>query len=248
MSPAEILEIDQHLDAVLRAAGSALRHYSMQKSLDDMRAAMRAAMAAAVAQRGDHFPDVGEKDAFAKLLAGERALSDAYLRLREILGAMDAPDISTPEAMWAYVEDVARLKVASTTDCDAAAVIAWANTPGRKPANLAFTAGAERQAAYWIEWAQQGQDSEPIGGQCKFDDQEKWGSCSVEHVREVLANQKDWDRYQVRFIYAAPPKREPLSYEQIERIYIAQTSKNGGGNLLSFAKEIERAHGIGGQS
>lgn len=38
--------VDRHLDAVLRASGSALRHYSMQKSLDDMRAAMRAAMAA----------------------------------------------------------------------------------------------------------------------------------------------------------------------------------------------------------
>lgn len=37
-------ELDRHLDAVLRAAGSALRHYTMQKSLDDMRAAMRAAM------------------------------------------------------------------------------------------------------------------------------------------------------------------------------------------------------------
>lgn len=37
-------EIDLYLDAVLQAAGSALRHYTMQKSLDDMRAAMRAAM------------------------------------------------------------------------------------------------------------------------------------------------------------------------------------------------------------
>lgn len=36
--------LDHHIDAVLRAAGSALRHYSMQKSKDDMRAAMRAAM------------------------------------------------------------------------------------------------------------------------------------------------------------------------------------------------------------
>lgn len=36
--------LDRHIDRVLRAAGSALRHYTMQKSLDDMRAAMRAAM------------------------------------------------------------------------------------------------------------------------------------------------------------------------------------------------------------
>ena len=37
-------KLDQHLDAVLRAAGSALRHYTMQKSLDDMRSAMKAAV------------------------------------------------------------------------------------------------------------------------------------------------------------------------------------------------------------
>ena len=37
-------KIDQHLNAVLRAAGSALRHYSLPKSLDDMRAAMKAAI------------------------------------------------------------------------------------------------------------------------------------------------------------------------------------------------------------
>lgn len=35
--------IDRHLDAVLRAGGSALRHYTMQSSIDAMRAAMRAA-------------------------------------------------------------------------------------------------------------------------------------------------------------------------------------------------------------
>ena len=40
-------DIDKHLDAVLRASGSALRHYSMQKTLDDMRSAMRTAMTAA---------------------------------------------------------------------------------------------------------------------------------------------------------------------------------------------------------
>ncbi len=39
--------VDKHIDAVLRASGSGLRHYSMQKSLDDMRAAMRRAMSAA---------------------------------------------------------------------------------------------------------------------------------------------------------------------------------------------------------
>jgi hypothetical protein len=37
-------QIDTHLDAVLRASGSALKHYTMQKTLDDMRAAMRTAI------------------------------------------------------------------------------------------------------------------------------------------------------------------------------------------------------------
>lgn len=38
-------EIDALIEPVLRAGGSSLRHYTMQKSKDDMRAAMRAAIA-----------------------------------------------------------------------------------------------------------------------------------------------------------------------------------------------------------
>lgn len=37
---------------------------------------------------------------------------------------------------------------------DAARVIEWANENPRRPAHIAFTDGAERQAAYWIEWAE----------------------------------------------------------------------------------------------
>jgi hypothetical protein len=40
-------QLDKHLDAILRASGSALRFYTMQKSIDDMRAALLAAIAAA---------------------------------------------------------------------------------------------------------------------------------------------------------------------------------------------------------
>lgn len=36
--------VDHHLDNVLRASGSALRYYSMAKTLEEMRRAMRAAM------------------------------------------------------------------------------------------------------------------------------------------------------------------------------------------------------------
>lgn len=38
-------QIEHRVDGVLRAAGSALRHYTLQKSRDDMRAAMRSALA-----------------------------------------------------------------------------------------------------------------------------------------------------------------------------------------------------------
>lgn len=37
---------------------------------------------------------------------------------------------------------------------DAGRVLAWARERPRRPANTAFTRGAERQAAYWIEWAE----------------------------------------------------------------------------------------------
>lgn len=37
---------------------------------------------------------------------------------------------------------------------DAARVIEWARSKPRKPAQSAFTDGPERQAAYWIEWAE----------------------------------------------------------------------------------------------
>ena len=41
-------------------------------------------------------------------------------------------------------------------DCiaDFQRVVEWAKSKNRKPANLAFTAGPERQAAYWIELAE----------------------------------------------------------------------------------------------
>jgi len=39
-------EIDRHLDAVLKASGSALRHYTLNGTVEKMRAAMRSALAA----------------------------------------------------------------------------------------------------------------------------------------------------------------------------------------------------------
>lgn len=36
---------------------------------------------------------------------------------------------------------------------DTERILSWLNDPNRKPANLAFTAGEERQVAYWMEMA-----------------------------------------------------------------------------------------------
>ena len=36
--------IDHHIDAVLKAAGTSIKYYSLQKSIDDMRKAMKDAM------------------------------------------------------------------------------------------------------------------------------------------------------------------------------------------------------------
>lgn len=36
--------VDKHLDAILKASGSALRHFTMEKTLRDMRAAVLQAM------------------------------------------------------------------------------------------------------------------------------------------------------------------------------------------------------------
>lgn len=48
-----------------------------------------------------------------------------------------------------------------TDTADASRVLAWMRDPNRKPAQLAFTEGPERQADYWIEIAQ----SEPSAQQ-----------------------------------------------------------------------------------
>jgi hypothetical protein len=39
-------ELDQHLDNILKASGSGLKNYSMQKTLNDMLSALKAAIAA----------------------------------------------------------------------------------------------------------------------------------------------------------------------------------------------------------
>lgn len=56
----------------------------------------------------------------------------------------------TVAALW-----LARTELAALADvADAGRVLAWAQETPRRPANAAFTAGPERQAAYWIEWSE----------------------------------------------------------------------------------------------
>ena len=67
-------KLDAHLDKVLRAAGSALRHYSLPKSKKDMRAALHAAIEEAVADHVDELERrLGEAEARVAELEAERA-------------------------------------------------------------------------------------------------------------------------------------------------------------------------------
>lgn len=81
---------------------SADTHAKYIALLDEVRAALSAPAAPSV-----------PRERFDALLAQEHALSDAYVRLRQIIGAMDPPTVSDAPALWAYVEQVARERMAA---------------------------------------------------------------------------------------------------------------------------------------
>jgi hypothetical protein len=54
-------QIDVHLDNILKASGSALKHYSMQKTKDDMRQALRQAIAGLESQERNFCPRCGKR-------------------------------------------------------------------------------------------------------------------------------------------------------------------------------------------
>jgi len=72
-------ELDQHLDNILKASGSGLKNYSMQKSIDEMRNALKTALAAereACAKEADEYATYGGSnfyDSFKLLAAIIRA-------------------------------------------------------------------------------------------------------------------------------------------------------------------------------
>ena len=81
--------------------------------------------------------DTVPREKFDSLLAQEHALSNAYVRLREIIGAMNPPAVSDSQALWAYVEDVASQKVAALAQ------------PQQEGLNLSDPAVQNRLAAQW---------------------------------------------------------------------------------------------------
>ena len=77
----ESQKLDAHLDKVLRAAGSALRHYSFPKSRDDMRAALQAALEEA---------DADEREACAKVCEAQTE-TGAHKRCAAAIRARNQP-------------------------------------------------------------------------------------------------------------------------------------------------------------
>lgn len=104
----------------------------------------------------------GPGDAAARREAGGRIVREAWIRW-----ARTHPD---PKPSWLVPYDelsehdreadrqiyeacVASCEPLPRDIADASRVLSWARDPARKSPGLAFTAGPERQAAYWIEWA-----------------------------------------------------------------------------------------------
>ena len=72
--------IDAALDSVLKASGSALKHYTMAKTLADMREAMRKVMAGSYIEgSNDNF------EAMMKNVEIERRVASARMRVRPVL-------------------------------------------------------------------------------------------------------------------------------------------------------------------
>jgi hypothetical protein len=80
-------------------------------------------------------------------------------------------------------------------------------------------------------------EQEPVAW--KVIDETNDGAFSFSEVKPMERYYKD---YVVIPLYTAPPKREPLSDEEIYEIF----SKNEWNKFIELARAIEKAHGIGG--
>jgi len=97
-----------------------------------------------------------------------------FIESRRIIGTLDQQALDAHDnvnkgiaALRRLATENAALRAASAPAvppsliADPARVIEWARSNPRKPAQTAFTDGPERQAAYWIEWAQTEAESAP---------------------------------------------------------------------------------------
>ncbi len=136
----------------------------------------------------------------------------------------------------------------ATDIADAARVIAWANESPRRSPSAAFTAGAERQAAYWIEWAERRKaqpagEPEPVAW--GFPNTAITGRNRWMMLREEVPADDQYGGALWVPLYVAPPQRKPLTYMQMSDIYVAW-DRTPGTSWTDFVRAIERAHGIGG--
>lgn len=70
----------------------------------------------------------------------------------------------------------------------------------------------------WLSWqaSRAALPAEPVAAQSRFEAcGQPWGSCSIEHARMVMAAPSEWKGYEVRFLYAQPVARTPLSDGEI---------------------------------
>lgn len=144
--------------------------------IDNAIAALRAALAEQKCSCGDrpadHCPgewepgcDLGANEKHAKVATADASLGAAIEAIDAALAEQAQPtseagwlhrlDVEKSEAWVAgYAQGQKRAAEQAQPVADAARVIEWATSTPRKAAAHAFTEGPERQAAYWIEWAE----------------------------------------------------------------------------------------------
>jgi len=105
-----------HLCATSRAGADGLRDSLKYQTAPQNLKPMEVVPLYTAPPAGQEQADTVPLAKYNELLMHEHALSNAYVRLRHILGAMDPPSVSDAKALWAYVERVAQEKVAASQE------------------------------------------------------------------------------------------------------------------------------------
>ena len=75
--------------------------------------------------------------------------------------------------------------------------------------------------------------------------EEGYDSAFRDHATVVACTGNKWEGWIP--LYTHPPRREPLTEEEIRRLYRkAWTPESEADEVLAFARAVERAHGVGG--